>query len=173
MHMGYLLLPEEQTELLNDTALSYSLATNAIESIDKPAISNPLFIFDNSMIEILTSNVNIESALYPTEEDLVGVDIPKDTKECDEIEYKVEIDFTKIGEEYELIGIEKEQSDVMQINSIGQYLYEVSADNAKYVTKCATVDDNLYIVLTDTGTAYSIDKSCVVRKQNDRRLEDV
>ncbi|OAG33046.1 hypothetical protein NEIG_00864 [Nematocida sp. ERTm5] len=174
IRMGYLLLPEETTEVLNDAFLNYSLAMNRSTTFDKPSISNPLFIFDNPMLEILTGDILIESALHPTEETLASINTQKTSQDSDEIEYKVEINFDALQEEYAMIGIEMEQNNIDQISSIGQYLYEVTIDDeTKYITKCATVDDNLYIALTDTGTVYSIDKSCIVRKQNDRRLEEV
>lgn len=172
MRKGYTILPEDCPEFLNDSYLKYSLTMNSIESTDKPSIASPLFIIDNSVVEILTGSIPVESALLSTRQEALPSGIFKAAQESDEVEYEIKVDFEKSKETYEMIGIEKEQSEIARIDSIGQYMYEITTESSKYTAKCATVDENIYIVLSDTGDIYSVDRSCIVRKQNDRRLEE-
>ncbi|KAI5188777.1 hypothetical protein NEMIN01_0145 [Nematocida minor] len=172
MHMGYTLLPEESPEKLNDAFLSYSLITNSIEPTEKPSIASPMFLIDSSVVEILTGGVHIESALGCGMQEIASPSDLEREKNTDEVEYEVSIDFTALEREYEMIGVDKEHSEVSSIGHAGQYMYEITAGEEKYIAKCATVDENVYVVFSEEGQIYSIDKSCTVRKQSDRRLEE-
>ncbi|KAH9386334.1 uncharacterized protein NEMAJ01_1230 [Nematocida major] len=171
MRKGYTLLPEEELESLCDSNTSHVLAVNSIELGKKTPIALPLFVADEAAVDMVAGSVPIDDALCALAQDVAGGSAQKGYS-SDEIEYTLEIDLASIQERYEMIGIEKEESEVDKIDRAGQYIYEITADSAKYIAKCATVDNNSYIVLSDEGNIYSINQSCTVRKPSDKRLEE-
>lgn len=171
--MGYILLPEEEPTSLNDSFLGYSLTMNNMQETGKPSIASPLFLVDSSIVEIVTADIAIDCMLSSIGEEAGGKQPGEDALTGDEIEYEVVVDFKNIEKEYDMVGVDREQNNVSSIEEAGQYAYRVTAgEEATYIAKCAAIDENTYIVLSDAGIVYSIGKSCTVRKQGDKRLEE-
>lgn len=171
--MGYVVLPEEETRRINDAFLSYGLIMNSMEETERPSIASLLFLIDNSIVEIGMGDIAVDHIIQSTGDKVSSKQDSDGLGIAEEIEYEITVDFKSIEREYDMIGVDKEPEEVYSIKETGQYMYEIEAQGEdKYMAKCAAVDENSYIVLSDSRAVYRIGSACTVRKQSDKRLEE-